>query len=120
MTITVVNKHRVSDHIYCGRGTALGNLSKMTKESDRDKVCDEYITWFYECVDEPNFLDKVDMGTTGKFYRVTPQESQLISIFRYMIDSDKDVNLSCFCAPKRCHVDTIKTFLENKLEELNK
>lgn len=120
MTITVVDKHKVPDYIYCGRGSALGNPFPMYSEANRDKVCDDYNDWFYEHVDEINFLDKADMGTTGKSYPTTPQEDQLLSIFLYIINSDGDINLGCFCAPKRCHCDTIKIFLENKLEELEK
>lgn len=125
MAISIVNARSASirnfsNYIYCGRGSALGNPFIMYKEVDRDKVCDQYQEWFYERVDEINFLDKVDMGTTGKTYSTTPQEDQLIGIFRYMIDSDKGVRLGCFCTPKRCHCDTIKNFIENKLEELEK
>ena len=120
MTITVVDKRKVPDHIYCGRGSSLGNPFVMLKEADRNIVCNQYQDWFYERVNELLFLDKADTRTTGKSYPTTPQEDQLLSIFSYIINSGKDVNLGCFCAPKRCHCDTIKTFLENKLEELDK
>jgi hypothetical protein len=44
--ITVVNKYNEPDHIYCGRGSPLGNPFTMKGEYDRNKVCDQYQKWF--------------------------------------------------------------------------
>jgi len=110
--ITVVNKYQEPNHIYCGRGSALGNPFRMNNESERDRVCDQYIEWFYDKIDEASFLDIVyndyDPGWN-------PQTKMLVAI--YHAASLGDINLGCFCVPKRCHCDTIKEFLELKIEE---
>lgn len=93
--ITVVNKYKESNHIYCGRGTALGNPFPMHNESQRDGVCDEYEKYFDHQVNE---LQNPDMLA----------ELRLI----YSAARKGDINLGCFCAPKRCHCDTIKAFID--------
>jgi hypothetical protein len=40
--IRVVNKYKESNHIYCGRGTALGNPFVMHNESSRNEVLTAY------------------------------------------------------------------------------
>ncbi len=107
--IRVVNKYKETTHIYCGRGTALGNPFFMQNESERDKVCDQYQDWFYSHVDEVSWLQGDHPN---------PQTEQLRNIYYSALKND--VNLGCFCAPKRCHCDTIKHFLDNKIDELYK
>ena len=101
--IFVVNKYKEPNHIYCGRGSALGNPYVAHSESDRDDVCDKYETYFYEQLKNKNkvFIE------------------QLILIYEQSKISD--VNLGCFCNPKRCHCDTIKRFLDllNFMDKLN-
>lgn len=109
MTITVVNKYKQPDHIYCGRGTPLGNPFPLRAGNDRDLVCDKYRDWFYEKVDEENWL---------KGNNPNPQTEMLRDIYSKALQGD--INLGCFCAPKRCHCDTIKEFLDYKIEELLK
>lgn len=113
MTITVVNKYKEPNHIYCGRGTPLGNPFRMGDEDMRDTVCDQYETWFYKQVSSEVF----DMYIQGAYPAsvMNPIIPALASIFNEA--KFNDINLGCFCAPKRCHCDTIKTFLNNKLEE---
>jgi hypothetical protein len=121
MTITVVNKLKVPKHIYCGRGSALGNPFVMMHEHYRDKVCDDYEDWFYKNVDEPNFIDLYMHSQNGADYTARPMTAQtrmLLDIFKQALQGD--VNLGCFCAPKRCHCDAVKFFLDNKLGELDK
>ena len=114
--ITVVNKYKELKYVYCGRGSALGNPFPMRVESERDEVCKKYEDWFYSCVDESSFLDLVELPISQT--NLNPQTKQLIIIFREAVRTD--VNLGCFCAPKRCHCDTIKNFLDNKIEESQK
>jgi hypothetical protein len=96
--ITVVNKYKEPNHIYCGRGSALGNPFPMTNESQRDEVCDEYEKYFKEQV---NVLKNETML------------KELRIIYSQAIKGN--VNLGCFCAPKRCHCDTIKAYIEMQL-----
>ena len=96
--ITVVNKYKEPNHIYCGRGSALGNPFPMYNESQRDEVCDKYETYFNDEVKvkkNPAMIDEL---------RTIWHEAE-----------GGDVNLGCFCAPKRCHCDTIKAYVESYL-----
>jgi hypothetical protein len=96
--ITVVNKYKEPNHIYCGRGSALGNPFPMKNESERDKVCDKYEVYFKEQV------------------QVLKNESMLKELrVIYKQALKGDVNLGCFCSPKRCHCETIKEFIEKQL-----
>ena len=98
--ITVVNKYKEPNHIYCGRGSALGNPFYMANESKRDEVCDKY---------EAYFNNEVNVKKNPAML------AQLRLIWKEA--KTKDINLGCFCAPKRCHCDTIKAFIDNHLEE---
>lgn len=119
--IKVVNKNKVPNHIYCGRGSALGNPFSLSSESLRSKVCAQYEDWFYNEIDEDGFLDSVALANVRSMSynpSLNPATKQLIMIFN--LAQEGDVNLGCFCAPRQCHCDTIKNFIENKLEELEK
>lgn len=116
--ITVVNKVKTPNHIYCGRGSALGNPFMIGPSQTRDQVCSKYIDWFYENVDELNFLDLYTHSQDGSDYTahlMTKQTEMLLDIFDQALKGD--INLGCFCVPKCCHCETIKIFIENKLEE---
>lgn len=96
--IKVVNKYKEPNHIYCGRGSALGNPFEMKDESQRDIVCDQY---------EQYFSEQVNVIQNEKMLE------QLRNIYFQALKGD--VNLGCFCAPKRCHCDTIKRFIDSKI-----
>lgn len=92
--ITIVNRYtRIEPAIYCGRGSALGNPFVMKSEADRDKVCDAYDEYLRRKIEEGN----------------NPQCEQLNNIWAKWMKSD--IALICFCAPKRCHCETIKAVL---------
>jgi len=99
--IFIVNKYKEPNNIYCGRGSALGNPFPMRNESQRDEVCDKYEVWFYE-----------------QLKAKSPQMLRQLRII-YKEARKGDVNLGCFCAPKRCHCETIKRFIEHHLEMQN-
>lgn len=67
------------------------------KESERDAVCDKYETYFNSKV-------------VTRAY--TPFHEYLNKIKAAYIKYGK-VRLFCWCAPKRCHGETIKRWLEN-------
>jgi len=99
MTIHVVKKYAAvlndAPTVYCGRGSALGNPYHMIGEVMRDKVCDDYEKWF-----AVNLIDK----THDRFHQ---QLTEIITLAK-----QGDVNLECYCAPKRCHCETIKNHVE--------
>lgn len=93
--INVVNKRTGGRGEYCGRPNPLGNPFPMRGEATRDAVCDQYQQWFETKVKSN---DPAVMTELRKLYRIWKRDGQL--------------NLVCWCAPKRCHCDTIKQFLE--------
>jgi len=104
MTIHIVKKGQVilndAPTVYCGRGSALGNPFHMTGEDTRDRVCEQYADWFQlQLQDNPDSYFHQQLNKIEKLSRAG------------------DVNLQCFCAPKRCHTETIKAHIESKLLE---
>lgn len=96
--IEVVHCKKDQDSIYIGRGSVLGNPFKMDTEDMRDQVCKQYEDYFYEKIEcnEPEFLDELTRLVEVAFHQGY-------------------VKLGCFCAPRRCHGDTVKTFLNSVL-----
>lgn len=104
--ITVVNKYRMPEShphttvIYCGRGSALGNpfVAKERNLPERNKVCDEYHTYFHHNVvklEIPEMVNQVNLIKSAA--------------------KRGHVHLQCFCAPLRCHCETIKSYVEDML-----
>ena len=91
-----------SKYVYCGRGSALGNPFNMENYSqeERERVCDSY----------EEYIEK-EMRTNQKI------KDQLNLIWT-TARKEGVVYLGCFCAPQRCHCNTIKNIIDNKFEEL--
>lgn len=109
--ITVVNIKKdknakyEKNYVYCGRGSALGNPSEMQEytQAERDRVCEEYIV---------HINSELKKGT--KTIR-----DQLNLIWKTGREHG-EVKIGCYCAPQRCHCDTIKDILEKKKFDLKK
>lgn len=103
MTVTVVNMYSRVDKkdidFICDRTSPVGNPSKMNSNSTRDDVCEDYIDYFYHNLNPdlspPGFLKYLD-----KILQAAKQ---------------RDIILGCWCAPRRCHCDTIKQYVEREL-----
>ena len=82
--------------VYIGRGSPLGNpfVMKNASDDERDRVCEDYARWFAEKV-------------AGQDRSVMQALSELEVLSR----RPEGVVLGCFCAPKRCHGDTIRDYL---------
>jgi len=85
----VVNKYKhtvtqetIYTTVYIGRGSKWGNPFVIGKDGNRDDVCNKHAVWF---------KDQIAKGVITK--------ADLLSLV------GKD--LMCFCAPLRCHGDTI-------------
>jgi len=95
--ITIHNlRHRKCDKQWCvaiDRRSVLGNPFFMKSEKERDKVCDDYEKHFNKMKDEARFKQEL---------------RRLYSIHKCF----GKLELYCWCAPKRCHGETIKKFLE--------
>ena len=84
--------------IKVDRSTPVGNPFYMHNEGMRDEVCDKYKVYFYKRVKEAGaFRDYV-----AHIYRTALKQ---------------DVALGCWCAPKRCHADTIAAFINQFLSK---
>lgn len=82
--------------IRVDRASIVGNPFYMKSEADRDFVCDKYEEYF-----------KSQMKSNVKFRNYV---NRIIEIAK-----TQDVALACWCAPKRCHSETIKRYVESKL-----
>jgi len=80
--------------VYCGRPSPLGNPFRMEREEDRNAVCDAYADWFDQ-----------NLETLKPDLRKLWQKGM----------SDGVLLLSCWCAPKRCHLETVKQFFEDQM-----
>jgi hypothetical protein len=92
---------KIATAIYCGRGSFLGNPFVLRHPKDRDWVCDQYAAWM------PEMVSKRDNAQSRGMY------NQLLKIQEASIIGD--VMLVCYCAPKRCHCETIKSYIEEKM-----
>ena len=78
----VCNKyHNNTRHgaVYIGRGSPFGNPYVIGKDGDRDAVCDKYEAMLM-------------------------QNTELLNLVKTQL---RGKDLICFCAPKRCHGDTL-------------
>lgn len=105
MTITVVNKYHTSEGEYIGRGTPLGNpFSHMTGTkaqvivATREEAVGKYKEWLSRKI-------------RAKDPEILAELNRLLVLARR-----GDLKLKCFCAPKDCHGDVIKEFLEAQLK----
>ena len=83
--------------VKVGRPSPLGNPFYMAHEGMRDEVCEKYESWFAEkVVNSP--------AVRAELHRIL------------LLARQGDVALGCFCAPRRCHAETIKRFLDRYLK----
>jgi len=79
------------------RSSVLGNPFPMRAEWMRDEVCDKYNLWFLkQSKHQPKFIAELNL-----LLRVYKEHGRL--------------RLFCWCAPKRCHAETIKAWLNAQL-----
>lgn len=105
MYIYVVNKrthipHFATTDVYIGRGSVLGNpythKNGTTAKhicASRDEAIDKYRLYFNEQIKDKD----------GEFIK------ELRRI--YLLACKTEVNLVCYCAPKKCHGSIIREFL---------
>ena len=91
------NRMRHPWDVRIDRRSGLGNPYRLRTEWKRDKVCDQYETFFRNKLSE-------------KWLQEALQE--LIEIYKEY----GKLRLFCWCAPNRCHGDTIKNYL---MKEIN-
>lgn len=81
------------------RTSILGNPFRMQNDSneERDRVCDEYADYF-----------DANIANAGKFRN---EVQRIIGI----VKAGRNVALGCWCAPKRCHAEHIKAYIETHI-----
>ena len=84
---------RFAYDVRVDRASVLGNPYYMQNESKRDEVCDKYAIYFKERLLNSNVAIK-----------------ELQRIWKLHNQYGK-VRLFCWCAPKRCHAEVIREFL---------
>jgi len=91
--IEIVDVRTFKGNYYVAhRGGILGNPYPMKNESERDKVCDKYEAYLHAKLHDekdPNFLKEIAKLAT-----------------RHL--GGTRVRLGCYCAPKRCHCESIR------------
>jgi hypothetical protein len=86
--MAVLNKHHKNipaDAIYIGRGSIWGNPFVIGRDGDRNQVCDKYEAYLTKHIRNGTF---------------TAEE----------LDELHGKDLVCFCAPARCHGDTLEKY----------
>lgn len=86
---------------YCDRRSSVGNKFYMKDESKRDEVCDKYDKWFKEKVQR-------ERNVATSFWNYL---EKMIEAYKL----HKRLRIFCWCIPKRCHLLTIKTFIEQEV-----
>lgn len=81
--------------VVVDRSSPLGNPFIMWREARRNYVCDQYELWLRGQLKDTK----------------SPQAIEFRRI-KMLVARNTDIALMCWCAPKRCHAESIKYFLE--------
>ena len=91
----ILNKHRLKgfykEMVYIGRPSKWGNPFVMNGENDRERVIAQYEQYL---LNSPDLLAQI-----GEL---------------------KDMDLVCWCAPRACHGDVLKKYVEKLIKEEGK
>ena len=110
--VKVYDKQQPNTHReYCGRPGKgqeglLGNPFWMKDESKRNEACDKYQQYFKSIID-----CRFTSSLTLEELDIKAKLSELVEIAK-----TQDIELACFCSPKRCHTETIKAYIEQQLK----
>lgn len=94
------------------RASVLGNPFYMHDESERDEVCDKYEEYMRAMwnIDTEYLQDKsISMFRRNKYCEAI---LNLVEIYKKY----GTLRLYCWCAPKRCHAESIKRLVEEIVE----
>lgn len=102
-------RHTTPDAIYIGRAmpaynlaaSPLGNPYRLTDESKRAEVLEQYRRWLWRSI----------KGATPDSLADTPQMRELHRLYLIWQETGA-LKLGCWCAPRLCHGDVIKSALE--------
>ena len=91
----VVTQRRNCDY-YMGRPTTLGNPFPMKSEADRDKVCEQFEEWFRKKLKDEDSAVMAELNH-----------------LMFLAMGEAEFKIGCYCAPRRCHLDTIARYFNN-------
>ena len=92
MGIVIVNRRSYQgEGYYVGRPSVLGNPFPMKSEKDRDEVCEKYRVWLWGEIKKKDLVFDELNKLAGEF----KEKGELVLI--------------CWCAPKRCHAEVIRS-----------
>jgi len=96
--IKVTNIRTGGEGEYCARPSSpLAN--PFVLNGDRTAACDSYEVWFHAQILNEN-----------------PEVHKELNRLKEIHDRTGELSLLCFCAPLRCHCDTIKEYLDEKIQ----
>jgi hypothetical protein len=122
--------------ITVDRSSILGNpfyLANTNDDAARDNVCDAYEAYFTKMValggvtiiqDSPTITKALisqiakDKGLRLSYFDRVPTPGEFNNVLediKLECDEESTIRLLCWCAPKRCHADTIKAYLDGSL-----
>lgn len=92
-----LSKPKKDCDVIVDRRSVLGNPFYLRGESQRNQVCDKYELYFAEQLSvNPLFQKEIQ---------------RLAALHR----THGELNLFCWCSPKRCHAETIHLYLLNHM-----
>lgn len=86
--------------IRADRKSSLGNPFYMADESKRDDVCNKFEEWMKQ---------QLLINPKGEFCEALREV--------YRKSRGGHVHLQCWCAPKRCHCNSIKNFIDEHTQK---
>lgn len=89
------SKPQYAWQVRVDRVSILGNPFYMKNEFERNRVCEQYEAYFHEKMQR----------TDTDFYREVMRLHEILQQYGKL-------ELYCWCAPKRCHAETIKNYIE--------
>ena len=98
--IVIVNLRKTRNCTRVDRATVLGNPFVMSATQSRDQVCDLYITHL------------------GESYRnIGSPIHNAINALVTRYDNGEKLVLGCWCAPERCHAESIRDLIYSLCEQ---
>ena len=91
--IIVANRDSGAAGVYVGRPGLLGNPYRLTDESQRNEVIEQYRQWLWLRIKERGAV----------WDRLNSLAKQAVA--------EEELTLLCYCAPQRCHGDVIANAL---------
>lgn len=89
-------KESIDNAVYINRGTPWGNPYIISIDGDRDRVCDAYMEWLARWIEYKEEV-KIQVGARVYSNKWVVENLSLLT----------GKNVICWCAPARCHGDTL-------------